>query len=95
MGLPTGPALDQKRQRTSSYLGYAFALKAPAPPSFKEALPNSKHGRVIAEVKKASPSKGVLSKDFPVAQLVGAYAEAGAVAISVATEEDFFLGRLA
>jgi len=87
--------LERTKMRVPEEVVKHFALKAPEPPSFKEALQNSKPVRVIAEVKKASPSKGVLSKDFSVAQLVGAYTESGAVAISVATEEDFFLGSLA
>ena len=48
---------------------------------------------IIAEVKKASPSKGVFSADFSVPDLVRTYTEAGASAISVVTEEDFFQGR--
>ena len=46
----------------------------------------------ICEVKKASPSKGVIAEDFPYLDIAGAYAEAGADAISVLTEPDFFLG---
>jgi indole-3-glycerol phosphate synthase len=49
---------------------------------------------VIAEVKKASPSKGVFASDFSVANLVDAYTLAGASAISVVTEEDFFQGSV-
>ena len=87
--------LERTKMRVPEDVVKHFALKAPAPPSFTAALQNSKPVRIIAEVKKASPSKGLLSKDFSVAQLVGAYTESGAVAISVATEEDFFLGSLA
>jgi indole-3-glycerol phosphate synthase len=69
-------------------------VAAPAP-SFSESLHNEKPVRIIAEVKKASPSKGVFREDFSVDYLVRAYSEAGATAISVVTEEDFFLGSLA
>ncbi len=49
---------------------------------------------VIAEIKKASPSRGVLREDLDSEQLAGAYAQGGASAISVLTEADHFLGSL-
>jgi indole-3-glycerol phosphate synthase len=49
---------------------------------------------VIAEVKKASPSKGVLKEDLDSAALVRAYEQGGASAVSVLTEEDHFSGSL-
>ncbi len=48
--------------------------------------------KVIAEVKRASPSKGMLAPHLNPAQLAGDYVAAGAAAISVLTEPDFFLG---
>lgn len=47
---------------------------------------------VIAEVKKASPSKGIIAADFPYTEIAGAYEAAGAAAISVLTEPTRFLG---
>lgn len=47
----------------------------------------------ICEVKKASPSKGVIAADFPYGEIAGAYEEAGADALSVLTEPTRFLGR--
>ena len=46
----------------------------------------------ICEVKKASPSKGIIAKDFPYLDIAKEYEMAGAAAISVLTEPDFFLG---
>jgi indole-3-glycerol phosphate synthase len=50
---------------------------------------------VIAELKKASPSKGLLRSSFSVAQLAGQLARGGASALSVLTDEHFFQGSLA
>ncbi len=49
---------------------------------------------VIAELKKASPSRGVLRKDFSVETLAASLDQAGAAALSVLTEEQFFQGAL-
>ena len=46
----------------------------------------------ICEVKKASPSKGVIAENFPWLEIAKEYEEGGAAAISVLTEPDFFLG---
>ena len=48
----------------------------------------------ICEVKKASPSKGIISEEFPYLTIAKEYEKAGAAAISVLTEEDYFLGSL-
>lgn len=60
---------------------------------FKKAISRPGKINLIAEIKKASPSKGVIRDDFDVSALARAYQESGAAAFSVLTEEDFFLGK--
>ena len=47
---------------------------------------------IIAEIKQASPSKGIISQNFEPQVIAKSYEEAGATCISVLTETDFFLG---
>ncbi|MDP8219200.1 MAG: indole-3-glycerol phosphate synthase TrpC [Candidatus Theseobacter exili] len=61
---------------------------------FKKKLAEREKISLIAEVKKASPSKGIICNDFDPVKLVVEYEKAGADAISVLTETEYFLGDL-
>ncbi|MDD2533455.1 MAG: indole-3-glycerol phosphate synthase TrpC [Eubacteriales bacterium] len=62
------------------------------PSDFAAALIKPKSLGLIAEIKQASPSKGIIAPDFRPVEQAMAYAAANVQAISVLTEEDFFLG---
>jgi indole-3-glycerol phosphate synthase len=66
---------------------------APPARNFKEALLSGKtRPALIAEVKKASPSKGVIREDFDPVAIAQSYSQGGASAISVLTDQKFFQG---
>jgi len=61
---------------------------------FIEAINKPRTISLIAEIKKSSPSKGVIREDFNLQQIAGIYKEVGVQAVSVLTEEDYFSGSL-
>jgi indole-3-glycerol phosphate synthase len=72
----------------------AFAAVAPAPLDFTAALGVQAGVSLIAEVKRASPSKGLIARDWDPVQIADTYARNGAAAISCLTDGRFFQGKL-
>jgi indole-3-glycerol phosphate synthase len=83
-------------KRTADLHRLEAAASAHRPRRFRESLrqAGSPGPAIIAELKKASPSKGLIRADFPVAELARELEEAGASALSVLTDEHFFQGSL-
>jgi indole-3-glycerol phosphate synthase len=81
---------QRKKETPLSYLQERIARQKPVldlAPALK-----GDHIRLIAEVKQASPSRGMLTSNFNPIRLAQAYAEGGAAAISVLTEANYFMG---
>lgn len=83
----------QEKQVESPESVKASALALPADTGFPfEAALRQQDFNFICEVKKASPSKGIIAEHFPYLEIAKEYEVAGAAAISVLTEPDFFKG---
>ena len=83
----------RKQQIPETELRKRIPLRAPAKSLF-HALKSREGIRIVAELKKASPSKGLIRPDFRIEQFAAEYLSAGAAAISVLTEPHFFQGKL-
>ena len=93
--------LARKREEVAERRGHfpgqpgAAHSEQTAPRGFAAPCSSGLHGSepaVIAEVKKASPSKGVIREDFQPAQIAASYQSGGATCLSVLTDMDFFQG---
>lgn len=86
----------RKKEYSVDWLGRSLAYNPYPPRDVKEFLRSTddEKVRIIAEVKKASPSKGIIREDFDPLKIAQIYSQNGANAISVLTEPHFFKGDL-
>ena len=85
--------LAARRSRTPLAELKRVAADQPLPRDFASALRRRGPLRLLAEIKRGSPSKGLINPHVDVAEAARTYVEAGASAISVLTDEKYFLGH--
>ncbi len=86
--------IEDKKQKVSLSVLKARLMEVGRTHPFKEAISKPGGINLIAEIKKASPSRGVLRGDFNPVEIAKIYEENGARAISVLTDEKFFQGNI-
>jgi indole-3-glycerol phosphate synthase len=84
----------RKRVLPDVALKIAVDKRVAPPRDFPGALARAGKINIISELKKASPSRGVIREEYTPAVLAASLEKAGAAALSVLTEEDFFFGSL-
>jgi indole-3-glycerol phosphate synthase len=87
--------IDERNRNTSMQELEQRVGDADAPRGFVSSIEekiNSGRAAVIAEIKKASPSRGILRKDFKPAEIASSYERGGAACLSVLTDVDYFKG---
>lgn len=89
----TRATVERSRERVS-FSELEHKAKDHHPRGWAAALRKKSGAAVIAEIKKASPSKGLIRGDFHPAQLAQSYFKGGAAVLSVLTDEPFFRGSL-
>lgn len=83
--------VEKRKQEASEVVEQALSIKKAKPFYFEEKL-REPGISFICEVKRASPSKGLIAPDFPYLEIARDYEKAGADAISALTEPEFFMG---
>ncbi|GIT28552.1 MAG: indole-3-glycerol phosphate synthase [Planctomycetaceae bacterium] len=93
--------VERKREEIASRQAQCPAIElearladSPPPRGFVNAIREARDVALIAEIKKASPSAGLIREDFDPVELAGTYQQAGATCLSCLTDEPFFQGRL-
>ena len=84
----------RKKEYPEEWLGRSLAFNPFLPKDVHKALKATKENpyRIIAEIKKASPSKGIIREDFEPVSIAQAYEQGGADALSILTEPHYFKG---
>src|SRR5262245_48453242 len=92
--------IEHKKLEIAALDAQALRLSAEQSPTPRDFLASIKrrrfgtHPSLIAELKRASPSKGILAPHLDLFQVADIYTQNGASAISVLTDEKFFMGKL-